>query len=80
MTLLHKGPFAGSSTDHSNSMDKSGLANSEESGEHVHHKRLAKLELSDGQHIYSKLVVIINAFSNNSLHFFLLLFFIHYLA
>lgn len=43
-------------------MDKlSGMAKPDETFEQIQLRRLAKLELSDGQHIYSKLVVIVNA-------------------
>ncbi|CAL9754047.1 unnamed protein product [Musa acuminata subsp. burmannicoides] len=57
MTIPPKSPSSGSSTGHT-TMDKlSGMAKSDETFEQIQLRRLAKLELSDGQHIYSKLVV-----------------------
>ncbi|WOL16172.1 ubiquinone biosynthesis monooxygenase COQ6, mitochondrial isoform X2 [Canna indica] len=53
MTFPPKSPFASNAR----TMDKSRLTDSDESEELIHLKRLAKLELSDGQKIYSKLVV-----------------------
>ncbi|XP_042430326.1 ubiquinone biosynthesis monooxygenase COQ6, mitochondrial-like isoform X2 [Zingiber officinale] len=57
MTVSSRRSSSGVSSGQSNTLDKSRTNNSEETAEPMHLQSLVRLELSDGQHIYSKLVV-----------------------
>ncbi|XP_042422854.1 ubiquinone biosynthesis monooxygenase COQ6, mitochondrial-like isoform X3 [Zingiber officinale] len=57
MTVSSRSSSSGVSSGQSNTLDKSRTNNSEETAEPMHLQSLVRLELSDGQHIYSKLVV-----------------------
>lgn len=66
MTVSSRSTSSGVSSGRSNTLDKSRMDTLEETAEPMHLQSLVRLELSNGQHIYSKLVVIINPSSPDS--------------